>query len=112
MTILSEKVISIGGFLLTILGAAFGTYFAIEGKIENSAKVTTELMVKEVQSSSIDVISVVLDDIKMQLHTLELEIAELEKQGKPVPDRLAFRAKMMKERIREIELKWFAAKPE
>lgn len=112
MTILSDKVINIGGFLLTILGAAFGTYFAIESKIEASAKVTTDLMVKEVQSSSIDVISVVLDDIKMQLHTLELEIVELEKQGKPVPDRLLFRSRMMKEMIREIELKWFAVKPE
>jgi hypothetical protein len=105
----SASLTKTAGVISTLAGlvvGAFSLWFFLENRITSAVKTGTEVVTKDVQSASVNIISVLLQDMKMRLHLLDTEINALRAEGKPVPERLIIHQSMLKGQIEDTEKKW------
>lgn len=103
----TSTILGVIGGGITIIAAIFGAWWKIESTIQTTVKMGTEVVTKDVQQSTVALVTELLNDVKLRLHGIQLEIKSYQEQGKPVPERLTMSEMLLQERIKDIEKKWF-----
>lgn len=103
----TSTILSIIGGTFAIIGALFGAWWKIESTIDTSVKASTEVVTKDIETSTLGIASELLEDLKLRLHVIQLDINSYRDQGKPVPERLLLQQQLLQDRIKDMEKKWF-----
>jgi hypothetical protein len=97
------------GVISTLAGlvvGAFSLWFFVENRITSAVKTGTSVVTKDVQASEINIIGVILQDMKLRLHLIDTEILSLKESGQKVPERMTMHRNMLDSQIEDIEKKW------
>lgn len=92
--------------LIGIVTGAFSLWFFVENRITTAVKTGTEVVTKDVQAAEVNIIGVVLQDMKLRLHLVDTEILSLKEAGQKVPERMTMHRNMLASQIEDIEKKW------
>lgn len=89
------------------IAAILGGWWKIESTIDTEVKASTAIIVKDIETNTVAIATEFLNDLKLRLHVTQLEIRSLEEDHKPVPERLRMSEELLKQRIIDMEKKWF-----
>lgn len=103
----TSTILGVIGGALAIIGALFGAWWKIESTISTSVKASTEVVTKDIELSTLNIATELLEDLKLRLHVIQLDIQSYQEQGKPVPERLRLQKELLQDRIKDMEKKWF-----
>jgi hypothetical protein len=102
----STTILGAVGGVVAIISGLFGAWWKIESTISTSVKASTEVVTKDIESSTLGIATELIEDLKLRLHVTQLDIHDLERQGKVVPERLLMHKELLQDRIKDMEKKW------
>jgi hypothetical protein len=95
----------IGG-AITIISGIIGGWIYVQGTIKDAVNTGVTVVTKEMQTSTVGIVSEILRDMRLRHQLLQMDIETLRAEGKPVPDRLVMHERMLAGQIKEVEEKW------
>jgi hypothetical protein len=98
--------ISIIGGSITILGGIIGGWIALQNTITGAVNTGVGVVTKDIQTSTVGIVSEILRDMRLRHQLLLIEIDSLKAEGRSVPDRLVMHERMLAGQIKEVEEKW------
>lgn len=100
------KSISQMSAIVTLITASLGLYWQVSAKLTESIKEQTQVIIQEMDERTSWIAEYNKEDLFERIQVLELEIAALERDGQPVPERLYFHLGSMQERYEELKEAW------
>ncbi len=100
------KILMTAGTAISMIGGILSFWFSIENKIQQTIKESTTLVTEELYRKTGDIAEMIRSDLRNRIIVLEEEIKELERQGKPVPERKRMHLRLMEEQLKEANNKW------
>lgn len=98
------------GYASTVIGliaASLGLWWKLDSEIKSSVMSSTEIVVKQSETNTVDIISIIRSQLKTDILVTKSEIKAYEEQHKHVPDRLTLKLESDEDQLGEIEKKWF-----
>lgn len=91
---------------ITIVGGIIGGWIYVQATITDAVNTGVSVVTKDIQSSTVGIVSEILRDMRLRHELLKIEIESLKDEGKPVPERLIMHERMLAGQIKEVEEKW------
>jgi hypothetical protein len=95
------------GAVAAVISAILGGWWKIESTIDTAVKSSTTVITKDLETSTIAIATEFMEDLKLRLHIVQMEIRSYQHDGKPVPERLQLSEQLLQDRIKDMEKKWF-----
>lgn len=88
------------------IAAILAGWWKIESTIDTAVKASTSVITKDLETSTIGIVTEFMEDLKLRLHIIQMDIQTYKNEGRPVPERLLLSEQLLQDRIKDMERKW------